>query len=200
MIFTHKIQSETWIHPPTSIVISDFWNFVFFAQPLLLGVLIFRWRRASVQARGPPSNNISVTDRRRVAPPGHVEHLISQAALWLALRLSRGRHWNESFVLVDSIAARMPEVKPDINITRFTYNRSKWTAFVVAPLFGIILAVVNGFALYKCVTELLSITQSSVSRLWAIMNEGVYVSGRVIFFRGTHNVSDNLRSIFNYLF
>ena len=29
-----KNPSETWNHPPTSIVISDFWNLFFFAQPL----------------------------------------------------------------------------------------------------------------------------------------------------------------------
>ena len=35
MIFQRKkTSSETWTHPPTSIVNSDFWNFVFFAKPL----------------------------------------------------------------------------------------------------------------------------------------------------------------------
>ena len=33
-IFHTKIPSETWTHPPTSIVISDLLNFFFFAKPL----------------------------------------------------------------------------------------------------------------------------------------------------------------------
>ena len=34
MIFPQKIPSETWTHPPTSIVNWDFWKFFLFAKPL----------------------------------------------------------------------------------------------------------------------------------------------------------------------
>ena len=44
MIFqqNNNIPSENWTHPPTSIVISDFWNFSFFAEPL--NGLKHKWR------------------------------------------------------------------------------------------------------------------------------------------------------------
>ena len=32
--FQKNIPGETWTHPPTSIVISDFWNLLFFTNPL----------------------------------------------------------------------------------------------------------------------------------------------------------------------
>ena len=41
MILKKKIQSDTWTHPPTSIVISDFWIFLFFAQPISIWINIF---------------------------------------------------------------------------------------------------------------------------------------------------------------
>ena len=41
MIFHKKILSETWTHPPTSILNTDFWRKKFFAKPLenIFGVL-----------------------------------------------------------------------------------------------------------------------------------------------------------------
>ena len=78
------------------------------------------------------------------------EHSLSQMALRLALLISRGRHPGGGTVVKvcfsESLVARMPEVKGDINITPFAGNKLKLTAFVA--LFGILLAVVNVFALY----------------------------------------------------